>query len=327
MGYTKHIIEFIKVRLEQTPNNTQIARDVKNKFQIERDLDTIRRYVARTREKHKIEAKKIPIKRLFFDIETSYYILKIRAWELRSRIKYFSYNDIEEEKVVLCICWKWQYDDKIYSLDWRMGEKNMLKTFVKIMGQADECIAHNSDHFDVPTLRTRCLYHGILMYPNYRSLDTLKKSRSGFKFASNSLDYLGKFVGIGGKTERRAMEQTKAVFEDGNEKALKEMVNYCKNDVVVLNDYYHIISPFIAHNNNFAVATGGEKWECPECTGKNVEMFRTYFTPMGIIKRDMKCNDCKKQYHVSNKTYMAMLEHLNNIARIREDNSKGIHIE
>lgn len=313
MSYTKHINEFIKVRLEQTPNNTQIARDVKNKFSLDKELEAIRKYVSTTREKYKIQAKKIPIKRLFFDIETGYYILKIRTWQLRNFQKYFNYDDIIREKEILCICWKWEYEDTIHSLDWRMGEKKMLKEFVKVMGEADECIAHKGDTFDIPFLRTRCLYHGVLMFPTYRTLDTLKKSRHGFLFASNALDYLGKFTGIGGKVERYAMEQTKAVVEDGNEKELEDMIFYCKRDVVMLNDYYHIISPFITHNNNFAVATGGEKWECPECASSKVKMFRPYFTPMGIIKRNMKCDDCKKQYHVSNKTYMAMLVHLNKI--------------
>jgi len=313
MSYTKHINEFIKVRLEQTPNNTQIARDVKNKFSLDKELEAIRKYVSTTREKYKIQAKKIPIKRLFFDIETGYYILKIRTWQLRNFQKYFNYDDIIREKEILCICWKWEYEDTIHSLDWRMGEKKMLKEFVKVMGEADECIAHKGDTFDIPFLRTRCLYHGVLMFPTYRTLDTLKKSRHGFLFASNALDYLGKFTGIGGKVERYAMEQTKAVVEDGNEKELEDMIFYCKRDVVMLNDYYHIISPFITHNNNFAVATGGEKWECPECASSKVKMFRPYFTPMGIIKRNMKCDDCKKQYHVSNKTYMAMLAHLNKI--------------
>ena len=319
MPYSKHIQEFIKVRLEQTPNNTQIARDVRNKFEIDIELDTIRKHVSITRKKLKIKAKKIPIKRLFFDIETGYYILHIKAWQLRNFQRYFNYDDIIREKEIICICYKWEYDDKVYSLDWRMGERKMLKEFVKVMGEADECIAHKGDTFDVPFIRTRCLYHGVLIFPNYRTLDTLKKSKHGFLFASNALDYLGKFTGIGGKVDRRAMEQTKAVVEDGDEKELENMIHYCKHDVIILSDYYHIISPFITHNNNFAVATGGYKWECPECASSSVEMFRTYYTPMGTIRREMKCNNCKKQYKVSNKTYMSMLEYL---SREQRSNSK-----
>ena len=185
----------------------------------------------------------------------------------------------------------------------------MLKEFIRVMGDGDELIAHNSDNFDVPFIRSRCLYHGVLMFPNYRTLDTLKKTRHSFLLASNSLDYCGKYTGIGGKKERSAMAQTEAVI-DGDEKALEDMLEYCRRDVVMLSDYYHIISPFITHNNNFAVLTGGEKWFCPECGSSKVEMYRTYTTAMGVIRREMKCNDCKKQYKISNKNYMNMLEHV-----------------
>ena len=148
------------------------------------------------------------------------------------------------------------------------------------------------------------------MFPNYRSLDTLKKSRGGFLFASNKLDYLGEFMGIGGKKEHDGFDLWKDVVEGGDENRLLEMIDYCERDVVLLEDVYFVMSPFITHNNNFAVLTGGEKWECPECASESVKMFRTYSTPMGIIRREMKCDDCKKQYKVSNKTYMMMLKHL-----------------
>ena len=75
----------------------------------------------------------------------------------------------------------------------------------------------------------------------------------------------------------------------------------------LLEDTYFVLSPFIDHNNNFAVLTGGDKWECPECASGNVKMFHYYTTPLGVIRREMRCNECKKQYKVSNKTYMDML--------------------
>ena len=308
MSYSKTVKEFAKVRMEQTPNNTQIARDIKNKFCIDKELDIIRRTVSEWRSTWGRQAKEIPIKRLFFDIETSYYELKIKAWQLKNFQKYFDPNDIEKEKKIICISYKWQYEDVVHTLDWRNGEKQMLKEFVKIIGDADEIVAHNGDKFDIRFIRTRCLANGVLMFPNYRTLDTLKKSRGSFLFASNKLDYLGKFTGIGGKEEHRGMQMWEDVV-NGNEEALNEMIKYCERDVAMLEDYYFIISPFINHNNNFSVLTGGEKWDCPECASANVKMYRTYSTPMGIIRREMKCNDCKKQYKISNKTYMRLLEY------------------
>jgi DNA polymerase elongation subunit (family B) len=312
--YPEQVREFVKVRLEQTPNNTQIARDVKNKFEHideiqNKELDVIRKNVSRYRVRLKNKLKQRPQKRLFFDIETGYYILKIRSWQLKNFKKYFDHNDIEREKEIICISYKWQGDDEVHTIDWRIGEKNMLREFVKIMGEADEIIGHNGDRFDLPFIRTRCLYHGILMFPNYRTLDTLKKSRNRFLFASNKLDYLGQFMGIGGKEEHEGFDMWKKIVENNDEEALKKMIIYCERDVILLEDVYFVLSPFIDHNNNFAVLRGGEKWHCPECASSNVKMYRTYTTPMGVVRREMKCNDCRKQYKISNKNYMNMLEH------------------
>ena len=90
----------------------------------------------------------------------------------------------------------------------------------------------------------------------------------------------------------------------------EKMIDYCENDVIVTEDSYVVISPYIYHNNNFAVLRGGHKWECPECSGKDVEMYHKYTTAMGVVRRNMKCNDCKKQYRISNKTYLSMLKYL-----------------
>lgn len=115
-------------------------------------------------------------------------------------------------------------------------------------------------------------------------------------------------MGIGGKAEHDGFEMWKDIVEGGDQERLEQMIAYCERDVVLLEDVYFVLSPFISHNNNFAVLQGGHKWECPECASGEVKMFRTYTTPMGVVRREMKCDKCKKQYRVSNKTYMQMLE-------------------
>jgi len=305
--YSKEINEFIKVRLEQTPNNTQIARDVKNKFALDKEVEAVRNYVSRYRRKLKIKAKKIPIKRLFFDIETSYHTC--RMWRV-GKVGWVNPKQIIDHKKIICISYKWQYENEVHTIDWRIGEKEMLKQFIKVMGEADECIGHNGDNFDIKEIRTRCIYHGILMFPNYRTLDTLKKSRQYFNFASNKLDYIGEYLNIGGKLKHDGFQMWIDVVENKSIKALEKMIEYCERDVILLEDTYFVLSPFITHNNNFAVLTGGDRWECPECASSDVVKFNEYSTPLGTIRREMKCNNCKKQYKVSNKTYMLMLEHL-----------------
>ena len=91
---------------------------------------------------------------------------------------------------------------------------------------------------------------------------------------------------------------------------IKKMIDYCEQDVVLLEDVYTVISPYIYHNTNFAVLKGGKKWHCPECASDNVQLSHTDATAMGVIRRHMKCNKCRKFFKVSNKTYLHMLEHL-----------------
>jgi len=309
MNYPNEVKEFAKVRMEQSPNNTQIARDIKNKFSgmyKEKELDMIRRTVSGWRDKWNIEAKQIPIKRLFLDIETGYYEILIKTFQLKNYVKYFNPKDIVKDKPIYCMSYKWQYEDSVHTLDWRMGEKEMIKACVDLIGQADELVGHNIDGFDIKELRTRAINHGVLMFPNYRTLDTLKKSRQYFRFASHKLDYIGEFLNVGRKLDHEGFSLWEKVAA-GDDAALEMMIRYCEQDVILLEDAFFVLSPFINHNNNFAALTGGKRWDCPECASSDVKMFRTYSTPMGVIRREMKCNNCKKQYKVSNKTYMNML--------------------
>ncbi len=308
MKYSKEVQEFIKVRLEQTPNNTQIARDVINKFGIQKTVNAVRKFTETYRDNLKLEAKKIPIKRLFFDIETGYHITRLFRI---GKVGWVSPHQIITHKQILVISYKWQYENKVHRLDFRNGEKKMLKRFVKIMGEADECVGHNGDNFDIKEIRTRCIFYGVLMFPNYRSLDTLKKSRHYFNFASNKLDYITEYLSVSRK-KKVDFDLWVRVVEQNDMDALDEMGAYCDADVIALEDTFFVLSPFINHNNNFAVLTGGDKWDCPECASEDVNMFRSYSTPMGIIRREMKCDNCKKQYRISNKTYMAMLEYIVN---------------
>ena len=293
--------------MEVNPNNTSIAREIIAKFSLDKELEAVRMFVSIYRRKLKIVAKATPIKRLFFDIETGYFTLKLKVFQLKNYIRYFDPNTIEKDKEIICISYKWQYEDKVHTLDFRTSEKTMLKTFIKVLGEADEIIAHNGDNFDIKELRTRCISYGVLMFPTYRTLDTLKKSRQYFKFASNKLDYIGDYLNIGRKLEHAGFEMWEDIIEKRDPKALKKMIKYCEQDVILLEDAYHALAPYIYHNTNFAVLSGGDKWECPECAGDNVKMYKTYTTAMGVVRRNMKCHDCKKQYRISNRTYTQML--------------------
>ena len=224
---------------------------------------------------------------------------------------------------------KYEIDRFIHKIDWNnlgflKGKNLEVATVVKIeeVGMKEVAVfstssktffgagypMHNCDKFDIKELRTRAILTGNLMFPIYRTLDTLKKSRQYFRFPSNKLDYLGKVLNVGRKLDHEGMKLWIDICEHKNKASLKRMIDYCVQDVAVLEDVYFAISPYIYHNTNMAVLKGGEKWHCPECASKNVQLSHTDATAMGYIKRHMKCNSCRKFYKISNRTYLKMLE-------------------
>lgn len=304
--YKKEVVEFIKLKLETIQNDTQIARDVLRNFPLNKSVEAVRAKVKSVKQDLRVKRSEKPIKRLFFDIETSYIVF--RAW--RTGKQWVSAENIMQDKKVICICYKWQFEDEVHTLVWdeNQNDKKIIKDFIKVLGEADEIIAHNGDRFDIKEIRTRAIKEGVLMFPKYRTLDTLKKARKYFNFHSNKLDYIGKVLNVGRKLDHEGFQLWIDVVENKKKKSLKKMVDYCIQDVILLEDVFAVLNPYIDHNTNFAVQKGEPKWKCPNCASGSVSLCHTDTTAMGYIKRHMKCKKCKKQYNISNKTYIEYLK-------------------
>lgn len=307
--FTPQEREYIIARFETQKNITHLAVELKAKFDFEgSDTDAIRRAASWLLDREGHKKSKADLKRLFFDIETSYYLVPtFNFWKTN-----INPDNIIKEKKIICICYKWQSDDKVHTLVWdkNQDDTKLIKDFIQVIKKADELIAHNGDKFDIKEIRTRALLTENLMFPVYRTLDTLKKARQYFRFPSNKLDYLGKVLNLGRKLDHEGMKMWIDICEHKDKDALAKMIEYCQNDVILLEDVYHAMSPYIYHNTNFAILKGGKKWHCPECASDNVQLSHTDATAMGVIRRHMKCNDCRKFFKISNKTYLFMLEYL-----------------
>ena len=241
-------------------------------------------------------------KRLFFDIETSPNISLL--WRTGYNLT-VGHDNIVNERAIICIAYKWE-DMDVQSLKWDRNQcdKKMLEKFIPLMHEADEVIAHNGDRFDDKWIRTRCLYHRIECAPKYQSLDTLKAVRKHFNFNSNKLDYICKFLGLPAKMETGGFQLWKDVTLNNDRKALQTMVDYCKNDVIILQQVYNEIYKYIDQKTNFAALTGqGEKFDCPECGSMKTYLSKTKTTARGTITRQMQCKDCGKYFTVSDKVY------------------------
>ncbi len=249
------------------------------------------------------------IKRMFFDIETSPNVGYF--WRTGYNLTIPTENIIDERKII-CISYKWETDDNIHTLTWDENkcDKQMLIDFIEQANKADELIAHNGDRFDIKWIRTRCIFHRVPMFPNYKTLDTLKKAKSGFNFNSNRLDYIAQFLGVGAKVKHSGFDMWKNVMKN-DKKALKEMVNYCEGDIIVLEDVYFTMQNYIKQNTHNGVINNNLKYSCPTCGSEHSSLVKNNVTAMGTIKRLMECEDCNYHFEISNSSYILKLKFAN----------------
>jgi hypothetical protein len=211
------------------------------------------------------------------------------------------------ESAIICICWKWEGEKKVYSLQWDKGnDKEMVRNFLEVANEADEMVAHNGDQFDLKWFNTRCALYGF-NFPEAKTVDTLVIARRRFNFNSNRLDYIAKFL-LGEGKIKTEFDLWKDICLDNSPRAMDKMIKYCKNDVRVLQRVWEILQRFHKSKTHVGVLEGKPKWTCPHDGSYNVHTRRAKVTAMGTRQFQMQCKDCGKYYTVSGKSHSKYLE-------------------
>ena len=241
------------------------------------------------------------VKRLFWDIETSPNV--VLSWRIGYKIN-IDHDNILKERAIICIGYKWECDKQVHCLTWdkHQDDKSMLQKFLQVAGYADELVAHNGDNFDMPWFKARCIFHGIKTFPTYKTVDTLQWARRKFLFNSNKLDYIAKFLGIGGKIHTEYGLWKKIVLEK-DPKALKDMVRYCKYDVELLEKVHKRLTEHVPHKTHAGVTAGRDKWSCAHCGSEEVRCNNTRITASGGMMHQMQCRSCGGMHSVSHKVF------------------------
>lgn len=241
-----------------------------------------------------MKEKDLPTKRrrLFFDIEVSANIGMF--WESGYK-KNIDHSNIIKERAIICICYKWEDEKEVHSLHWdsRQCDKKLLEKFIKIANESDELCGHNGDRFDLAWIRTRCLFHKIDMFPKYTTIDTLKISRSKFKFNSNKLDYIAQFLGMGKKIKTE-FSLWKDILLHKDKVALAKMIKYCQNDVILLEKIFKKMSTHIEPKTHYGVVFGEDRGSCNECGSDELRRQRVRTLASGKRMIQYQCRICGK---------------------------------
>ena len=250
--------------------------------------------------------KSLKPKRLFYDIETSYNIVK--AWRIGFNIN-LNMDDIIQERAIITIAYKWEGEENVTVLSWNKGcDKEIIKDFVKVMAEADELVGHNVDRYDTKFIMARALKHNIPVLPKYQSTDTLKLAKKHFMLNSNKLDYIAQYLGIGHKTKHRGMEMWDDIILRNDPKALEEMIEYNVQDVFLTEQVYHKLMEYSLPKVNHASKQTGDKHTCPQCGSNHAELHKTYISSSGTKTRLMNCLNCSTNFTINNTNYTKFYE-------------------
>jgi DNA polymerase elongation subunit (family B) len=231
-------------------------------------------------------------RRLYFDIETSPNIGFF--WTAGYKLN-ITTESIIKERAIICICYKWEEDKETHALYWdsKQNDKKMLQQFIKVANEADELVGHNGDKFDLAWIRTRCLFHRIEMFPTYVTIDTLKVARSKFKFNSNKLNYIAKYLGIGQKIHTN-YDLWKDIVLNKDKVAMDKMIKYCKMDVILLEKVHKELNNHIPTKTHYGVVFGEDRGSCGECGSDELIRSKKMVSATGVKKIQYRCNTCGK---------------------------------
>lgn len=202
---------------------------------------------------------------LLFDIETA--PLQGALWSLWKQT--LGMNQIFEDWYMLTWAAKWLGEkrvmgDSLHFYDDMDNDRPIVESLHKLIDEADILVAHNGDRFDVKKINTRFLHHGLTPPSPYKTVDTLKVAKNSFSFTSNRLDSLGQILGVGRKQETGGMDLWMRCL-NGDRRAFKDMFEYNKQDVRLLEEVYYKLRPWCHNHPNLGVYNEEEEPQCPKC--------------------------------------------------------------
>lgn len=208
---------------------------------------------------------------LFYDIETR--PLLVWVWGLGEQVvRHHQLARGGSSYGIICIAFAWNDGKPAKVLHWdykKQDSGKVVREFDKIIRQADITIGKNSDRFDVKHINTQRLIHNLPPLPEWvdNTDDLEKQLRKYFKFPSQSLDYISKALGLGGKVKMEFQDWVDIV-EKTNKASFLKMCRYNKKDVEDTRALWYRIQSHIKPKLNMATFHGD--FRCRNCGSKNL---------------------------------------------------------
>lgn len=228
---------------------------------------------------------------LLFDIETAPNLgFTWGKWEQ-------NVIEFKEDWYMLTFAAKWLGSNKViikglpdfptYKKD-RKNDRELVKSLWDLIDEADVIIAHNGDEFDVKKMNVRFMENGLKPPTPYQTIDTKKVAKKYFRWDSNKLDDLGQYLKLGRKMDTGGFELWQGCM-NGDMKAWRKMLQYNKQDVILLEKVYLKLRPWMTNHPNVNILSGTEG--CPGCGSKELQRRGIRVTRTSQFQR-YQCQSC-----------------------------------
>jgi hypothetical protein len=223
---------------------------------------------------------------LFLDIETTPGLADV--WGMWNQN--VGLSQLREAPGLLCFSAKFSDEENVdFISDHQHGRELMVKAAHYALDQADVVVTWNGRRFDIPHLNREFLEMGMTPPSPYRQVDLYQTAKRVFKFPSNKLDYVSKALGFAGKVRHEGHELWVKCM-DGDEDAWRRMEEYNRQDVILLEQLYGRMLPWIPSHPSRAI--DGDQTTCPKCGSSYYMQRRGYAVTAQSRYQRYQCQNC-----------------------------------
>ena len=186
------------------------------------------------------------------------------------------------------ICWaaKWIGQEKMHFA--KKGDKGFLTKLHDLLNEADCIVSYNGQRFDMRKINREFLVAGMKPPAPYKHVDLLKVVKKQFAMLSNKLDWVSRELGIGEKIKHEGFPLW-IKCAAGNREAWKQMRSYNEQDVLLLEQLYDRLLPWINSHPNKSLEAGMPC--CTNCGSHNLQRRGYHVTKTARYAR-LACQDC-----------------------------------
>lgn len=225
---------------------------------------------------------------------------KVLFWDLET-------DGLQADRI-LCIGYKWAGEAKPHLLAYNdypnrnpwWSDKSLLEDFSKVFNECDYCVHWYGIRFDHPVLQTRLIANGLPPTAPKTQIDLWKTARYEMKLYSNRLQAWQDHLQLeDDKTLVRASIWIKARYagptpDAASEAALKYIYDHCRADVLVLEEAFERMRPWVKGIPQFQLFADAEDG-CPKCGGDDIQR-RGYKVAATRTYAQYQCQDCKSWF-------------------------------